>query len=155
MTLYAYKTCNNMKIVILFFAISTVFATHVWSQQNIVADSRLSEIYDQDYLNNLEQNNPQNLEYLNWYLDNSYKIVYAGIDKCKQMPYLKHLNIETKLPGENVSSINEENFNILIYSFEREYDKISHYRIGDTGYAIVFESHIKLAENFNKYQNEN
>ncbi len=144
-----------MKIVILFLAISTVFATHLFAQQSIVADARLSDVYSQDYLNDLEQNNPQEIEYLNWYLDNSYQIVYAGVEKCEQMPCLKHLNTETKLPGEIVNSINEEDFNILLYSFERGYDKKTHYRIGNTGYAIVFESHLKLAENFNTYKNEN
>jgi len=144
-----------MKIVILLLAISTVFATHSMSQQIINVDSRLSVVYDQDYINDLLQNNPQELEYLNWYLDNSYVIVFAGQDKCAQMPYLKYINPEDKSIGENVMSIDEENFNIFLYSFERQYDKKSHYRIGDTGYAVIFESHLKLAENFNKYQNEN
>lgn len=144
-----------MKFLLLSLAISTVFATHVWSQQDITADSRLSVVYDQNYLNNLRQNNPKDLEYLNWYLDNSYSIVYAGLEKCAQMPYLKHLNLETKSIEDNVISIDPEDFNIFLYSFERQYDKKSHYRIGDTGYAIVFESHKKLAENFNNYQNEN
>jgi len=144
-----------MKIILLFLAISTVFATNLMSQQNIYADSRLSEVYDHDYINDLMHNNPQELEYLNWYLDNSYEIVFAGLEKCEQMPYLKHMNPENKSTGENVMSFDEENFNIFLYSFERQYDKKSYYRIGNTGYTLVLESHLKLAENFNKYQNEN
>jgi hypothetical protein len=144
-----------MKNLISILSFITIFSLQAFSQSVITPDSRLSAAYTSEYLTSLNNTQPQELQYLNWYLDNSYTIVEAGIEKCSQMPALKSFDPNTKTIGENVESIDEGNFNILLYSFERKYDKNSYYRIGDTGYAIVFESHKKLAENFNKYQNEN
>ncbi|HNQ67573.1 MAG TPA: hypothetical protein PKN32_04295 [Bacteroidales bacterium] len=141
-----------MKIVILFLAISTVFATHSMSQQTLNVDSRLSVVYNQDYINNLIQNNPQELEYLNWYLDNSYAIIYPDYEKLQGNAYLKSFNPITKTEGDIITNLDYNNINVFYLSFVRPYDKDAIYRIGDTGDAIVFFSSKKLAKLFNQYQ---
>lgn len=123
--------------------------------QDVYVDSRLDAAYSEDYINDLIENNPEQIRYLNWYLDNSYTIVYAGLDKCEQMPYLKHFDPVNKILGDNVDDIDEGSFNIFMYQFERDFDKQVHYRIGNTGKAIVFDSHKKIARNFNLYSDEN
>ena len=142
---------KKIALIFSFIFMITVFL----SAQSTYVDSRLDAVYSEDYINNLIENNSQQLEYLNWYLDNSYSIVYAGLDKCEQMLYLKHFDPINKIVGENVDSIDEASFNIFMYQFERQHDKRAHYRIGNTGYAIVFESNIKLAKNFNTFSDEN
>jgi hypothetical protein len=143
-----------MKKLILIL-LSAIASLSLFSQSTATADSRLSVLYSAEYLNELSASNPQELQYLNWYLDNSYTIVEMGTEKCATLPYLKLFDPATKTIGENAENIDVENFNILLYSFERQYDKKSYYRIGDTGYAIILESYKNLAENFNNHQNEN
>jgi hypothetical protein len=134
---------------ILFFGIMSSQA------QTITPDARLDVVYSEDYLQNLTDNNPEKLEYMNWYLDNSYFIINGDIEKSSQFPYLKHYDPSTKTVGENVQSINETDFNLYLYDFRRKLEGRTSYRIGDTGLIIVFESHKKLAEKFNKYKDEN
>ncbi len=143
-----------MKKIVLTF--SLIFMTVViLCAQSTHVDSRLDAVYSEDYINNLIENNPQQLKYLNWYLDNSYTIVTVGLEKSEYMPYLKHLDPLNKIVGENVESIDQEDFNIFMYQFDRGYDKKAYYRIGNTGTAIVLESKLKLAKNFNTYSDEN
>ncbi len=144
-----------MKKIFILLSSLVVMVQFAYSQYIPTPDTRLTAVYSQDYLNDLTAGGPQELVYLNWYLDNSYKVVYAGMEKCELMPYLESFDPTTKTITGNVESIDEGNFNILLYSFERQYSKKTYYRIGNTGYAIEFESHKKLAENFKRYQDEN
>lgn len=123
--------------------------------QNTIPDERLYDVYSQEYLQNLVTNNPDKIDYLNWYLDNSYKIIHSNIEKSSQFPYLKHYDLSTKTVGQNVQSINETDFNLYLYDFRRKIEGRTGYRIGDTGLIILFDSHKKIAENFNKYKDEN
>ncbi|PLX08624.1 MAG: hypothetical protein C0596_07155 [Marinilabiliales bacterium] len=141
------------KIAVIISLISLVSTISL--AQEVYVDSRLDVAFSEDYLNDLLENSPHQLKYMNWYLDNSYSIVDAGLDKCEQMPYLKHLDPVNKIIGSNVESVDEGNFNIYMYQIEREFDKNVYYRIGDTGKALVIYSHKKLANNFNTYTDEN
>ena len=143
-----------MKKIVTLFVLFVLTTTALLSQTQYV-DIRLSAVYSEEYLDNLQIDNPQKIDYLNWLLDNSYTIVDAGLDKCEQMPYLVHFDPVNKILGDNVETVNPEDFNIFMYSFERKYDKIVYYRIGDTGQAIVFESYTQLTANFKNYQDEN
>ncbi len=143
-----------MKKIVLIFSFIFLITAYI-SAQSIYVDSRLDAVYSEEYLNDLVENNPQHLKYLNWYLDNSYNIIYVGLEKSQQMPYLKHLDPVNKIIGDNVENIDQENFNVFMYQFERKYDKKSYYRIGNTGNAIVFDSDLKIAKNFNTYSDEN
>jgi len=117
-----------------------------------MADPRLLTVYSESYLEDISENHPNELKYLNWYLDNSFSIIEPGVEKCQYLPCLQLIDPETKQICGNVESIDVQNFNIYFYSFERFYDKKSVYRIGSTGYAIAFDSQKKVAQNYNKYQ---
>jgi len=134
----------------LFFLFVLVMSSYLIQAQ--IADPRLLTIYSQDYLDDISENHPNELRYLNWYLDNSFSILELGVDKCQHLPFLKYIDPETKQICGNVDIVDVQNFNIYMYSFERFYDKKSVYRIGSTGFAIAFDSEKKLAENYNKYQ---
>jgi hypothetical protein len=107
----------------------------VFAQKSINADTRLTAVYSQEFLDNLLAENPDQLRYLNWYLDNSYRIIQPGIEKCSFMQPLVSLDPLTKTVGTEVSSIDEESFNVFMYSVELQYDKKAYYRIGNTGFA--------------------
>jgi len=123
--------------------------------QSITPDPRLDAVYSEEYLQDLTNNYPRDLQYKNWYLDNAYSIVQLSVEKCEQMPFLKHLDPVNKNIGNNVEDIDEANFNVYMYHFQSEYDQNVYYRIGNSGKAVVFESGLNLAKKFNKYTDEN
>lgn len=142
-----------MKKIILFISFIFVITVFVNAQSKYI-DSRLYVAYSEEFLNEISINNPNELKFLNWSLDNSFTIIEMGVEKCENLPYLRYMDVETKTIGGDVESIDVENFNIYLYSFERKHDKASTYRIGSEGYAIVFLSEKKVVENYNKYQYE-
>ncbi len=124
--------------------------------QTVQIDPRLDAVYSEDYLDFLAENNSQKLDYMNWCLDNSYKIVEMSPDKYIHLPYLKYYDPINKLVGDEVVDIYEsDQFNIHMFSFVRDKNIHVMYRIGDTGKVIIFESKTKLLKYFKKYQNEN
>lgn len=139
-----------MKQFLLLLSLIALFSLNALGQ---FVDSRLEEVFSETYIQNLTENHPNDLDYLNWYLDNSYVIIEISPEKCEYLPYLKHFDPVTKSVGENVIDLDQENLNVYRYSFERLYDKSTTYRIGDSGKAIVFISQKDLATNFNKHQN--
>lgn len=140
----------------IFVILGILFVGVMYSQaQTAAPDARLDAVYSEEYLQDLSANNPEKLEYMNWYLDNSYSIVDAGLEKCQQMEYLKHFDPINKIVGDNVEDIDEVSFNIYKFHFERQYDKKSYYRIGNSGKALVLDSYKSLAKKFNIYADEN
>ena len=123
--------------------------------QSITPDPRLDAVYSEEYLQDLTNNYTRDLQYKNWYLDHSYTIVQIDMEKCEQMPFLKHLDPVNKIIGDNVVNVNEANFNIYMYHIERQYDRDVHYRIGSTGKALILNSELDLSRKFNKYIDEN
>jgi hypothetical protein len=120
--------------------------------QTITPDPRLLDVYSQEYLDaNLENE----IEYFNWFLDNSYFVAFVGLEKAETLPYLYEIDKETKEKKNKILAIDEESFNPLLSSYEIFYNKESAYRIGNTGYVIAFYSQKKLTKNYNQYKNEN
>lgn len=137
------------KIILLCFVL---FSFGIIKAQNSdTPDPRLYDIYSIEYLNN----NIEQISYLNWFLDNSHTIIYAGIEKAETLPYLYEIDKETKEKKNKILAIDEESFNPLLSSYEIFYNKESAYRIGNTGYVIAFYSQKKLTKNYNQYKNEN
>ena len=120
------------------------------AQTSTTPDPRLLDVYSQEYLDA----NQDRIAYLNWFLDNSYKIMYTGIEKAESLEFLYEINPVTKEKTQAVS-INEEEFNPLLYEYENHYDKSAIYRVGNTGYIVIFDSLKTLTKNYNQYKNEN
>ncbi len=137
------------KIILLCFVL---FSFGIIKAQNSdTPDPRLYDIYSIEYLNN----NIEQISYLNWFLDNSHTIIYAGIEKAEQLEFLYKINPETKAISGQAQGFDEENFNPFLYAYEIHYDKSAMYRIGNTGYIIIFDSLKTLTKNYNQYKNEN
>lgn len=141
-----------MKHFLLILLFATLFYSTSVAQ---TVDSRLYSVFSEEYLEDITVNHPNELKYLNWYLDNSYRIVDLGAEKCSLMIPLISYDPITKTAGLEVSSIDVETFNVFLYSVELQYDRKTYYRIGNTGIAVEFESLKKLSNNFNNYNNEN
>jgi sporulation-control protein spo0M len=141
-----------MKKLVFLISFVLISGLYLSAQNKSNIDSRLNTVYSMEYLNDLLETNPQELRFLNWSLDNSFTIMEMGPEKTEHLLPLQYFNPETKAICGTVESFDIENINIYLYSFERKYDKSVTFRIGSTGYAIIFLSEKTLAENFNKYQ---
>jgi len=143
-----------MKKLVTLFVLSIIATTALLSQNQYV-DIRLASIFSEEYIEHLEQNSPQKIDYLNYCLDNSFIIVDMGIEKADQLPYLKYCDPINKIIGDIVEELGDcEQINIHLFDVEQQYDRGVSYRIGDTGKAIIFKSQKQLVEDFKKYQNE-
>ncbi|MDR2010486.1 MAG: hypothetical protein LBQ22_08385 [Bacteroidales bacterium] len=138
---------KNLSIIsiLLFFSILSF-------SQSIEIDHRLEQFYGEEYLQELSGTKPEDIKYLNWYLDNSYSVnENINIEKYELLPYLKHFDLSAKTEGEIVEDIDLNNFNILFYSIERYYDKPAAYRIGNSGKIIYFDSVKDITAKYNKF----
>ncbi|MDL2262514.1 hypothetical protein LJC11_03310 [Bacteroidales bacterium OttesenSCG-928-I21] len=143
-----------MKKVLIFICIIG-FGINLKAQtpvSNSHIDARLYDVFSEEYLTNMQNSEVDEIEYWNWYLDNSYTI-YENIplEKCEGLPYLKYFDPKTKTEGGIVEDVDPENFNIFLYSVEPRYNVDSKYRIGNSNKVLSFESVKRLTEMYNEF----
>ena len=120
--------------------------------QTLPIDSRLYAKYSEEDLLDMQQNRPQDLEYLNWFVENSYVIKEVADPEVLNYPKLKYMDRETKMEGSEVTDFDAENFNIMEYGFEIAAKSSNVYKIGDTGKLLVFYSSDDLTKLYNEYK---
>lgn len=140
----------------IFLIISLSILIFVKAQNKTIPsiDSRLFEIYSSEFLLDIQNNNPQALEYMNWYLDHSFEIIELPQYKIEFLPELRYFDVNSKTIGEPIENLPTPIFNIHKFYFERKNDLPTTYKISNTGIAIVFFSEKELVKKFKEYQNE-
>ena len=141
--------------IITLFLSSAVFA----QQKNTTPDARLYQCYEKAYLDNLIATNPEQIQFLNYYLDNAYYVTslkaekpVTGIDIHILFEKSKK-GVVTKTPFKE-KIYNKASFNVLKYNFQTGFLDTPTYIWKEAGIAIVFcpEKHIK--EDFKNYNNK-
>ncbi|MBQ5458027.1 MAG: hypothetical protein IIT61_04830, partial [Bacteroidales bacterium] len=102
------------KIILLFVLVISVITA--FSQVSQI-DSRLYAKYSEEELLDMQQNRPYDLEYLNWFVENSYVIKDVANPEALNYPKLKYMDKETKMESSEVTEFDAENFNIMEYGF--------------------------------------
>ena len=119
-------------------------------------DPRLTEAFGKDQVQFLEQNNPDLIQYYNFYLDNAFTLVQHQPEKIagiiSSCTLLTLINSELNLDKPDMSK-GTKSINILKYKYLLSYDKPSSYRIDDSGIVIVFFPAKVITENYNKAKN--
>lgn len=123
----------------------------VIAQNSNVPDNRLLAKYSTEYLSNLQETQPQMIEYLNFELNNGFSFVDIPEEKAEQFPYLRYFN--GKEQGDIVEEIPTGSLNLALYEYERNYSSRTTYRIG-SNQAIVFYSIKEMSELFNSSHDE-
>lgn len=134
-----------------------LFSTSVFSQsKNVTPDARLYQCYEKAYLDNLIKTNPEQIQYLNYYLDNAYYVVSL---KNAEKP-ITGIDINTlfeKSKKEVVTSISfkekvykKASFNVLKYNFQTGFLDTPTYVWKEAGIAIVFRPEKHIKEDFNQ-----
>ena len=128
----------------LFIIIIISISSFSFSQSAI--DSRITDIYPSEYIQSLDQNRINLLEYE---LDNSYFIL-DNFEKNESLPNLYKRNMQTKEIIEVPITENDlNNFNVLNYAYEKKYNNRTYYKLGNTGKTIVFYSLKEFTKNYN------
>ena len=136
----------------LLFLFCAVYALNLSAQQQSTFDSRLLFRYEAEFLEDLALTNPSKLDYLNFYIGNSYSLHQLDeipMEKISQFPdILELLNV----PEGYVipTTINENNFNILLFEVVFKEKQSSSYRIGDTNILVYIKSKNEIYTLFNE-----
>lgn len=137
------------KIILLFVLVISVITA--FSQVSQI-DSRLYAKYSEEELLDMQQSRPYDLEYLNWFVENSYVIKDVSNPEALNYPKLKYMDKETKMESSEVTEFDADNFNIMEYGFEILARSSNVYLIGNTGKILVFYSSSDLTKLYNEYK---
>jgi hypothetical protein len=140
-------------IIVLFVGFSAVS-----QNKNLTPDARLYQCYEKTYLDNLVKTNPDQILYLNYYLDNAYYVVslknaekpITGIDINILFEKSKK-GVVTSLPFKE-KVYKKANFNVLKYNFQTGDLDSPTYIWKEAGIAIVFHPEKYIKEDFNMLQ---
>jgi hypothetical protein len=108
------KSFMHTTILTLIFLL---VAQHLSSQNNVPVDKRVTEAFGKEYTVMLQKNNPDLLNYYQFYLNNAWQVVNLPPDKAK---YIKPLEL---LPGKKEGP----EFNLLLYNVVRHFDRPTYY----------------------------
>jgi hypothetical protein len=125
--------------------------------KTVIPDSRLYQCFEKSYLDNLMKTDPQQILYLNYYLDNSYYVAslkaekpVTGIDIHSL--YLKNKKAELTSTAFNLSAYNKASFNVLKYNFKTGDYETPCYIWKEAGIAIIFRPEKHIREDFEMIQ---
>lgn len=146
------------KILYFIVLLSFIFSLKSYSQsKKVIPDNRLIEIYGTSGINDMLKNNPKQIEYLNYYLDNSYYVVSLK-NRSKQIEGIDIKLVTVKNNGKNFNEkvYLKEKFNVLKYNFTTGDTYALTYIWKEAGIAIVFRPEKHIKEDFeNKYRANN
>jgi len=120
--------------------------------QSVTIDSRLYAKYAEEDLLRIQSNNPADIEYMNWFVENAFVVKEIRNPETSAFPKLRYMDKETKMAGSEVAAYNPETFNVMEYDFEIDPKSSSAYLIGNTGKLLVFYSGETLTKLFNEYR---
>lgn len=123
----------------------------LFAQQIETINSKLLFRYDAEFLNNLVLTNPSKLNYLNFYVENSYtfhQFDQMPIEKLNQIPnVLDFISVPDSFDIPN--TIDQTNFNILMFDVVFKQDKKNIYRLGDTNTLVYLKSKEEIYRLYN------
>lgn len=106
-----------------------------------IPDVRISEAFGKKYVDFLLQNNPDLINYYNFYLTKSYLLVEMPNKPTKNQ--IKELKLKPEF-----AAIKSTNFNVLLYDIERYFDRKSYYNY--KGKLLVMLSEKEFMELYNE-----
>ena len=141
-----------MKKILFLFCLVNVLNTS--AQDLLEIDDRLLFRFSQSQLDDISSVNPNQIKYLNFYLNNSYYFQDADfIPNQKLQDYediFQHLSLPSDYQLEE--PLSKDNFNILMFNVPFFENKSTAYLFGDSNLLLVLRSKKVINEMFN--QNE-
>lgn len=112
------------------------------SSENIKIDERLTEVYDTEYLTNLQTQNPFLLQRWSFYLDNAFYIVDFPTEKGN--PDYPTIEVED-LDKINIFLLEKKQ------NMTRDFEKLSKYKIKGTNKVLVYYSGKEFNQKLNSF----
>ena len=133
--------------------ISLLFSVGLTYSQK--ADDRIIVAYGDQYVSELVKNNPQRIEYLNYFLDHSYEIITSTKNAGDKYSLISEFLKKPKYNNNVNYSLDLNHFNVLMYNLPRDKKLKKVYRIDNTDLLIVMFSEEFFVENYNNLKNKN
>ena len=126
---------------------------HSSAQDLFEIDDRLFFRFTQSQLDDIASVNPNQIRYLNFYLNNSYYFQDGGIIPNQKLQDYQDAFQYLSLPSDYQldEPINEDNFNILMFNLKFFENKSTAYLFGDSNLLLVLRSKKVINEMFNEY----
>jgi hypothetical protein len=145
------------KIFILIVLNSSFFA--FVKAQNFKIDNRLTEAFPPQYIEELRSQNPDQLLFLNFFLDNAWYIDKLPQEKLSDIKSLKSLENTDELTAAEIAQIlsdsnRKKEFNILKYKIERNPKGETVYKINEDGLVLIIYNNDFIMQGFNQYRNQ-
>ncbi|MDA3911166.1 MAG: hypothetical protein PF448_07410 [Bacteroidales bacterium] len=138
----------------LFFGLAfLIAASTAFAQNTVIPNEGLSVRYSPEQIQEWVENYPQKIEILNFELQNGFEIIEMTDGKIQDLHPLYLMNYKTKSQGEIVEAIEDGNFNLFNYQYDRKQKTDTYYRIGNTNQVLKIISSQKLVKRFNKSRN--
>lgn len=122
------------------------------AQDLLEIDDRLLFRFSQSQLDDIASVNPNQIKYLNFYLNNSYYFRDAGIIPDQKLKDYQDIFEYLSLPSEYQleEPINKDNFNILMFNVPFFENKSTAYLFGDSNLLLVLRSKKVINQMFNE-----
>ena len=140
-----------MKKMLFLFCLFNILNTS--AQDILEIDDRLFFRFTQSQLDDIASVNPNQIMYLNFYLNNSYYFQDASIIPNQKLQDYQDVFQHLSLPSDYQldEPINEDNFNILMFNLNFFENKSTAYLFGDSNLLLVLRSKKVINEMFNEY----
>jgi len=139
-----------MKKILFLFCLVNVINT--FAQDILEIDDRLLFRFTQSQLDDIAFENPNQIKYLNFYLNNSYYFQDAGIIPDQKLLDYQDIFQYLSLPSgyQLQEPLNKDNFNILMFNVPFFENKSTAYLFGNSNLLIVLRSKKTINEMFNE-----
>lgn len=128
---------KNILNTVLFLG-SFLWSLSSFSQLSISdVDQRVIDLYGESRVVQMIGDQPEFISYLNYYVKNAYQIM-TDVPERKLAQFEDISTIKNTRTGENLTSDDINNLNILLLSIQRGQDQFLTFKVGDTGTVIVF-----------------
>ncbi len=135
---------NHIYPLLFFLSFSTFVSAQQPAHTHISIDSRLYEVFETGYLNDLITENPFLIQRWNFYLDNSWYITDLPKEKAKATyPVISIGDID----NINIFRIEKEN------DIKRDWNRQEVYQLEGQGKALVMVSGKEFTKRLNKHLN--
>ena len=139
-----------MKNILYLFCLFNILNTS--AQDLFEIDDRLFFRFTQSQLDDIASVNPNQIRYLNFYVNNSYYFQDSGMIPNQKLQDYQDVFQYLSLPPEYQldEPINQGNFNILMFDLPFFENKSTAYLFGDSNVLIVLRSKKVINEMFNE-----
>ncbi len=131
--------------LLLFFLSFSILSLAQNTQESVVPDERLFQVYEKEYIDGLVNENPFLIKRWNFYLDNAFYVTDEVIEKNNNFPTVVISNINTI----NILLLEKE------HKIQKDWDKLMAYKIVGTDKLLVYYAGKDFTKSLKKYLEDN